>query len=538
MAGMANVSDVWRLLVGGRGPEDAGSWVVVDIRGSYPQHSPLPGQALLQRTESLESLTARLEQLARVDWVQGVLVRVGQLTTGFATAHAIGRALGRLADQKRVVGYLSQVDMRSLLVTARLGDVVVPEAAEVSLHGLAAEQVYVGSFLGRHGITFENLRIGEYKSALTPLSEDRMDDFNREQLTVYLASAEQSWLEEVAGARDIPLTTARGWFDGQFSNARQLLDAGLITRIGYDDETVTTLDPNWGRTLDLVRDQLVARRAAHGRDGVTVIPIAGTIVSGRSRPAPLLPFAGPMVGSDTVVAAIHRAERDEHTSAIVLYVESGGGSALASDLIGRAVAHCDKPVVAVMGEVAGSGGYYVLAQADRVVASPFTITGSIGVVIGKPVLEDFNERHGLNPEVVGRERALWASPNKRFTDDERAWAEKVLHEVYDRFVDRVAQGRSLTSERVDEIGRGRIWSGRDAADIGLVDELGDLRTGAEAARRLANLDPDAPVRTQSPGFQLPGVPTLGKDAASTLAALWPFGPERVLTWMDSSVTIR
>ena len=513
--------------------------MIVDVRGSYPLHASGPAQALLQRTESFDSLASRLEHLARTDWVQGVLVRVSQLTTGLATAQAIGAALGRLAERKRVVGYLPQLDLRSLLVSARLAEVVAPEAAEVSLPGLAAEQVYVGSFLRRHGIAFENLRIGEYKSALTPLSEERMDDFNRKQLAAYLASAEHSWLEEVAGARGIPLDTARGWFDAGFTSARHLLDAGLITRIGYDDETVTTVDPHWGRTADFVRDQVMTRRAAHGRDGVSVIPIVGAIVTGRSRPAPPLPFgSGPLAGSDTVVAAIHRAERDEHTKAIVLHVESGGGSALASDLIGRAVARCAKPVVAVMGEVAGSGGYYLLAQADRVVASPFTITGSIGVVIGKPVLEDFNERHGLNPEVVGRERALWASPNRRFTDDERAWAETVMREVYDRFVDRVAQGRGLAPSRVDEIGRGRIWSGRDAVGIGLVDELGDLRTGVDAARRLAGLGQDAPARVMSSAFQLPGAPTLGKDAASTLAALWPFGQERVLTWMDTSLTIR
>lgn len=536
---MANAHEFWRQLVGGRTPEGVGDWVVLDVHGSYPLHAHAPGLALLQRTESFESLAARLERLGQLDWVEGVLVRVSQLTAGFATAQAIGRALGRLAERKRVVGYLPQVDMRSLLVTARLAEVVAPAAAEVSLPGLAAEQVYLGAFLARHGIEFENLRIGDYKSALTPFSQERMDEFNREQLSVYLASAEESWLEEAAGARGIPLEAARGWFDAGFSSAQQLLDAGLITRVGYDDETVTTLDPHWGRTLELVGDQFLARRAAKGRDGVTVVPVVGAITSGRSRPTPPLPFGpGPIAGSDTVVAALRRADRDEHTKAIVLSVESGGGSALASDLIGRAVAHCGKPVVAVMGEVAASGGYYVLAQADHVVASPFTITGSIGVVIGKPVLEGFNQRHGLNPEVVGRERALWASPNKRFTDDERAWAEKVMHQVYGRFVDRVAAGRGLTAEKVDEIGRGRIWSGRDAAAIGLVDELGDLRTGVDAARRLAGLDQDAPVRTLTPGFQLPGAPTLGKDPASTLAALWPFGQERVLTWMDTSLTIR
>lgn len=537
---MVGADHGWRLFSDARTPGGGlGSWVLVDVHGTYPPFAQAPAQALLQRSESLESLVARLESLGRLSWVEGVLVRVSQLTAGLATALAIGRALGRLAERKRVVGYLPQVDMRSLLVTARLAEVVAPEAAEVSLPGFAVEQVFVGAFLGRHGIEFENLRIGQYKAALTRFSEDHMDEANREQLARYVASAEEAWLGEVAGARGVPLETARGWFDAGFSNAGQLLDAGLITRVGYDDEVVTVVDPQWARTLAVVGARAKARRAAKGRDGVTVVPVVGAITSGRSRPATPLPLGtGPIAGSDTVVAALQRAERDEHTKAIVLYVESGGGSALASDLIGRAVVRCSKPVVAVMGEVAGSGGYYVLAQADHVVASPFTITGSIGVVIGKPVLEGFNERHGLNPEVVGRDRALWASPNRRFTEDERAWAENVMNEVYGRFVDRVADGRALSRERVDELGRGRIWSGRDAATIGLVDELGDLDAGVQAARRLAGLAEDAPVRTLSPHFQLPGAPTLGKDAASTLTALWPFGQERVLTWMDAGLTIR
>jgi protease-4 len=191
-----------------------------------------------------------------------------------------------------------------------------------------------------------------------------------------------------------------------------------------------------------------------------------------------------------------------------------------------------------MGDVAGSGGYYVLAQADHVVADPFTITGSIGVVVGKPVLTQFNERHGLNPEVVGRERALFESPNHGFSDAERVWAERMMHEVYDRFVDRVSTGRRLSRERVDEIGRGRIWSGADALEIGLVDELGDLDAGIAAARRLADLPDDAPVHTVSTGLTLPGTPTLAKDPAAALTALWPFGQERALTWLDRSVVIR
>ena len=537
---MARLPEVVRLALGRESPDGGGpDWVVVDLHGDYPTHrSAGTLQAVLQRTETFEGLAARLDRIGKASWVKGVLVRVTGLTAGLATAHAINALLGDLAGRKRVVGYLPVVSMRSLLATSALTEVVAPESAEVSVPGFAAEQVYLGAFFARHGVAFENLRIREYKSALTPYSQDHMDEYNREQLTAYLGSAEESWVTAVAAARRIDAERARELFDADLTSAEQLLESGLITRIAYDDEIAVPVEQHWGRTAQLMRPQLSAKRLARTADGVAVVPVVGAIVSGRSRPGPPLPFLrGPLAGSDTVVAAVRRAERDERTKAIVLFVDSGGGSALASDLICRAVATSGKPVVAVMGEVAGSGGYYVLAQADHVVASPYTITGSIGVVVGKPVLTQFNERHGLNPEVVGRERALFASTARGFSAAERAWAERMMHEVYDRFVARVAAGRRLSTERVDEIGRGRIWSGRDALGIGLVDELGDLTAGIAAARRLAGLPEDAPVRTVGAGLAVPGLPTFGRDAGA-LAGLWPFGSERVLTWLDRSVTIR
>lgn len=520
----------------GRSADEDGApdWVIVDLHGSYPTyHAHDAVLSLLQRAESFESLTERLDRLADADWVSGVLVRVSGLTAGLATAQAIGRALGRLAERKRVVVYLEQVSLRTLLVGTGASEVVAPESAEVMVPGLAAEQTFYGSFLRRRGIEFENLRIKEYKAALTRFSDERMDEHNREQLTTYLDSAERSWLAAVApdGGSDL--------FEAGLTNAAQLREAGLIDRVAYDDEIAVPVDQHWGRTLELLMDRVSEKKRTKKKDGIAVVPVIGAIVSGRSRGTPPLPFmSGPLVGSDTVVTAIRKAERDEHTSAIVLVVDSGGGSALASDLIGRAVARCTKPVVAVMVEVAASGGYYVLAQADHVVASPFTITGSIGVVIGKPVLTEFNDRHGLNPEVVGRAEALFESPNRRFSDAERTWAETMMDEVYDRFVDRVAAGRGLSRERVDEIGRGRIWSGADAHERGLVDELGDLAAALAAARRLAKLPDDAPVHAVSAGLSIPGIPTFGKEPAAALAGLWPFGREKVLLWMDTSVTIR
>ncbi|MGM0385630.1 MAG: signal peptide peptidase SppA [Actinomycetota bacterium] len=556
---MPNVSlplpKLLRLALGKGADEDAPSWAIVDLHGSYPtHHSHDLLESLLERSESFQSLSERLDQLAEMDSLTGVLVRVVNLTAGLATSEAIGRALGRLQRHKRVVAYLPQVTMRSLLVGAEVREVIAPESAEVMLPGFAGESVFYGEFLTRRGIGFENLRIREYKSALTRFSDDHMDEHEREQLTAYLTSAERSWLAAVAPddgdaapQGDVAGEDGGGVGEAQpdvldagLTNAAQLLEAGLITRIGYDDEVAVPVDQDWSRSLELIRTQFAEKRRAKKQDGIAVVPVVGAIISGRSRPTPPMPlFSGPTAGSETVVAALRKAERDEHVKAIVLYVDSPGGSALASDVIGRAVARCAKPVVAVMGEVAASGGYYVLTQADHVVASPFTITGSIGVVVGKPVLKDLNERIGRNPETVGREMALFASPNRAFSDAERAWAERMMDEVYERFVTRVADGRGLSHERVDEIGRGRIWSGADAHERALVDELGDLHAGIAEARRLAGLSDDAPVRPVSAGFTLPGVPSFGTDpVAAAVAAAWPFGQEQVLTWFDSALTIR
>lgn len=538
MPSLTDLPALLRVALGRAPGDDAASWAIVDVQGGYPgpqAHDVV--ESLVQRSESLRSLTERLEQLARTDSLSGVLVRVVGLTAGLATSTAIGQALGRLGRAKRVVVYLPQVTMPALLVAAEAHEVVAPESAEVMLPGFAAERVFYGEFLSRRGVRFENLRIREYKTALTRFSDDRMDEHEREQLSAYLTSAERSWLAAVTrpGA-DTPTV-----WEAAFTNAQQLLAAGLITRVAWDDEIAVPVDQDWARSMAMVRDQLAQRRRARKEAGVALVPVVGAIVSGRSRMTPGL--MGTTAGSETVVAALRRAERDEQVKAIVLSVDSGGGSALASDVISRAVARCDKPVVAVMGEIAASGGYYVLARADHVVASPFTITGSIGVVVGKPVLAELNERVGRHPETVGRELALFGSLNRPFSDAERAWAETMMDEVYARFVARVAEGRGLTPERVDELGRGRIWSGADAHERGLVDELGDLHTAVAAARRLAGLPDDAPVRAASGGFAFPGLPAFGREpgdaaASALLAAVWPFGTERVLTWFDSAVTVR
>lgn len=513
------------------------TWVILDVTGAYPERQPAnPIQALLNREDTLEALEARAEKLRHADWLHGVLVRVSEFSAAPATAHAIRQILARLNQDKRVVAYLPQLTMTALLAASGAREIAAPESADVLVPGFAVEPTFLGEFLKKSGIEFENLRIREYKAALTRFSQDQMDDANREQLTAYLNGLETAWALDLAAARGVSEDTARAWLTGDLTSAQAAQTAGLITRVAYEDELV---GPGT-RPLAAVLDLLMPKRGQAKAGRVAVVSLVGTIVTGKSRnnPLPLPLLGGPQAGADTVVAALKRAKKDDKTKAIVLYVNSGGGSALASDLIWREVATSEKPVVAVMGEYAASGGYYVLAHARHVVASPYTLTGSIGVVSGKPVLREFNARHGLKPERVGRERALMYSASRPFSDDERTHVERGIAEVYDRFVTRVAEGRKMTPERVNEIGRGRIWSGLDALDLGLVDELGDLRVGIERACELAGLPHDAPSWNVTPARTGPLPEFVQQAARAAQLSVWPFGRERVLTWLDQEIRVR
>lgn len=515
------------------------TWVILDVTGPYPERNPTqPLQALLNRAESVEALEKRCEALAEAAWLHGVLVRISEFAASPATAHAIRGILKRLSEKKRVVAYVPQLTMTALIAASACPEIAAPESADVMVSGFAVEPTFMGEFLKKNGIEFENLRIKEYKAALTRFSEDRMDDYNREQLEAYLHAAEEAWVRDLAEGRGVSEETARGWLGADFTSAQAMLQAGLLTRVAYEDELV---GPGT-RPLAAIVELLTAQfdRPNPKEDRIAVVPVIGTIVPGKSKnnPLPLPLLGGPMAGSDTVVAALKRAKEDKHTKAIVVYVNSGGGSALASDLMHREIATSEKPVVVVMGEYAASGGYYLAAGAKKIIASPYTITGSIGVVSGKPIMEKFNERHGFRPEGVGRASALKYSSSHAFSPEQREHMRRGIEEVYGRFTARVAEGRNLSQERVNEIGRGRIWSGADALELGLVDELGDLHTGIQRAAELAGLKPDAPTWTVTPKNQgpLPEFVKEVKDAAQV--SVWPFGRERVLTWFDQEIKVR
>jgi protease-4 len=418
-------------------------------------------------------------------------------------------------------------------VASATKEIVAPESAEIGLRGLGLSVTFMRDALAKVGVRFEKLAIDEYKNAFDTLVRQEMSPAQREQLEALLDRFYQHYTSAIAEGRGLSAERVRALLDEGITSAPRAQAEKLIDHLAYEDEVIASDH----RTLAETRRFLGARTPGLGKR-VALITLAGTIVTGRSRSMPLpLPGAGGRTaGSETLVRALRAAGSDKATAAVVLFVDSGGGSALASDLIWREVRRLrdQKPVVAVMGSMAASGGYYVLAPATRVIAAPTTITGSIGVLTGKLVLEDLFARVGLHAEEVRRGRyALMYDPARPLGDEERELLRRANEEIYDRFVARVAEGRRLSTERVRELAKGRIWSGADALDRGLVDELGDLETGFARARELANLGPDAPI-WDVPAPEEMVLPS--GDAEAMVEALVPLARET--SWLLLPVRLR
>jgi protease-4 len=490
-----------------------------------------PGQ---RRAPSLEALSEELEALGRASWVKRVVFRIQGLHADPATAFALRRQIAALtAAGKQTMSYLSSLDWTAYYVASATKEIAAPESAEIGLRGLGLSVTFMRDALAKIGVRFEKLAIDEYKNAFDTLVRQEMSPAQREQLEALLDRFYAHYTSAIGEGRRLSPEKVRALLDAGITSAARAKADGLIDHVAYEDEIIASDH----RTLADARRFLGARTPALGKR-VALITLAGTIVTGKSRgvPIPMPGAGGRTAGSETLVGALRAAASDKATAAVVLFVDSGGGSALASDLIWREVRRLreEKPVIAVMGSVAASGGYYVLAPATRVIAAPTTVTGSIGVLTGKIVLEELFARAGLNAEEVRRGRyALMYDPARPLGDEERELLRRSNEEIYDRFVTRVAEGRRLAPERVRELAKGRIWSGADALDRGLVDELGDLETGFARARELAGLSPDAPI-WEVPAPEEMVLPSA--DAEAMLDALVPLARET--SWLVLPVRLR
>jgi protease-4 len=498
----------------------------LDLRVAPPEAGSLDPLTIITgggRPLALREAVSALHRAAEDPRVAGLIAHVQLTAAAAGPVQEVREAVAAFTAVKPSLAWAETYPgTLSYYLASAFGEVWMQPSGTVGLIGFATNALFLRDALDKAGIEAQFVARGEYKSAANLFTQDHYTDAHREADTRLLESLRGQVWQAIADSRNIGQDALDGLAD-QAPLLRDIaVESGLIDRVGFRDEAYARIAELVGAkdispdTGDADGDDAPSRlylsryARATGPGGparpsmpgrgpkstIAVVTVAGPIVSGRG--GSRLPFGSSNAGGDTIAAALREAAHDDSVSAIVLRVDSPGGSVTASETIWREVKKArerGKPVVASMGAVAASGGYYVSMGADAIVANPGTITGSIGVVTGKLVARDLKDRLGVGSDAVrtNANADAW-SVNAPFTPEQHAQVEAEADLFYNDFVQRVAQGRHLSVEAVEAVARGRVWTGADALDHGLVDELGGLRAAVRRAKVLAGLDEDAKVR--------------------------------------------
>jgi protease-4 len=483
------------------------SVLVLSIKGSMPDYvaeDPL-AKAFGADDNSLTNLLWQIRK-AKVDKrIKALLLDVDMTAAGWGQADEIRDAIADFRTSgKPVYAYMLVASNKEYYIAAACDRVYMAPPGNLFTFGLAAEAMFVRGSLDKLGIQPDVFKIGKYKNAPDMFTEKKMSDAQREVINSMLDDIYGRMVSAIAESRKKSPEEVRAIIDGAPYTAKQARDVGLIDDAKYRDEVEAELKKRLGykenEQLHLVkgseyRDIKPESLDLNKGDKVAIIYASGTIGSGSSDDSP---FGEQSVGSDTMTKALNTARDDNSIKAIVIRIDSPGGSAFASDEIWHAIenAKTKKPVVVSMGDVAASGGYYIACNANKIIAEPSTITGSIGIFAGKPVMKGFYDWLGISNEYVMRgKNAGMFRETEPFSDDERAKFQDIISRAYyDEFVPKVAKGRNKTNEEVDSLGQGRVWMGSQAKERGLVDEFGGLERAIAVAKQLANLPADKDVR--------------------------------------------
>ncbi len=450
----------------------------------------------------LPELIAAIEDAADDPAVDGLLLRLGVGEINMAQVQEIRAALQRFRETEKFAlgfaesfGEAGDATLHYYLGTA-LDEVWLQPSGNLGLNGFLLEQPYMRRALAEIGIEGRFGQREDYKGAVDPLIRDAMAPEVRRNLDALL----ESWADQVAGAiaerQELELTAARRLIDRGPYLAEAAVEAGLVDRLGYLDEFYA-YGTRFSERVDFAR-YLAERELPELPDEAPQIALVyglGPVMLGHEDGGA---FSDPAMTSGRLVAALNEAKDDPEVRAVIFRIDSPGGSAVASDAIWRAVGQvreAGKPVIVSMGGVAASGGYYVAAGADRILALPGTVTGSIGVVSGKFVLSGLWQELEVNWDRVqaGANAGYW-SPNRDFTNSQWQKLQDGLDAVYEDFLGVVAEGRGLEVEAVRAVAGGRVFTGADALESGLVDALGGLSAAVDAAKEVAGIDPTTKVR--------------------------------------------
>jgi len=506
LIGIVGVAVIWLALRKGEPTIRDNSVLTLRVAGSLPDYSPDdPFKKFFGGPD--QSLTGLIMQFkkAKVDKrIKVILLDVNMSGVGWGKAEEIRDAITDFRSSgKQVYAFIELGLNKEYYIATACDKIVMPPPGELFVNGLAADVMFFRGSLDKLGIYPDIFQIGKYKTAGNTFTQKQMTDAHREFMDELITDLFNRYVNTIAQTRKKTPDEVRAIIDNAPYNSVKAKEVGLIDDMLYRDDLEKQLKKQLGykdsdtftpvRGVDY-RDVSPESLGLNKGERIAVIYATGDIGSGSSQNSP---SGDQSIGSDTVAKALNDAAADNSIKAIVLRIDSPGGSGLASDIIWHAVeaANQKKPVVVSMSDVAASGGYYISASASKIIAQPSTITGSIGVLAGKPVMRGFYDWLGISNEYIlrGKTSGMFRETEK-FSDAERAKFEDWIKTTYYQdFVPKVAKGRKKDEQYIDSVAQGRVWTGAQAKDRSLVDEFGGLDRAIEVAKQLAKIPADKGV---------------------------------------------
>ena len=478
---------------------DDNSVLVIRLRGGVPEHVGIEmsfGSWDSKTPATLLEVRNAFKKAAKDDRIRAIALHCGGLGAGWAKSQEIRWAIEEFKESgKPVVAFMQVAGALDYYVASAAHEVYLAPEAFLDVKGLRAEVSFYKDTLDKLGVTAEMQQIGKYKSAAEPWSRSSMSDESREVIESVLDEVYGQFLETVAPSRDMTSGALREVIDNGPFIPQKALEAGLVDKLGYEDEFYDALkeklDLEELKKVSFSRYRNVSLESLDltGEAQIAVVYAVGSILRGEGESGGLL--GADILGSDSFSRTLRKVKEDDNIEAVVLRIDSPGGDAIASDQMWREVNRLreEKPMVVSMSNLAASGGYYIAMAEAPVVAYPGTYTGSIGVFYGKINMRGLYDKIGIKKEVITRGRfAAIDSDYHGFTDEERAKVRESMETIYHGFVERVAQSRSQEWDEIHELAQGRVWMGSQAEQNGLVDEIGGFDKAIEMAKEAAGID--------------------------------------------------
>ena len=469
----------------------------LEERGSEDMFSIFSGGGMT--STGLDETLSAIKKAKENDDIKGIYIEAGMYSPdSWASMQALRRALVDFKKSgKWIVAYGDTYTQATYYIASVADKIYLNPQGQVDLHGIAAEPMFLKDLMSKFGVKMQLSKVGTYKSAPEMFTADKMSDANREQVTVYINGIWENVVKDICASRKISADTLNAYVDDllTFNDAQTLIKKKIIDGTLYTDEVkgeikklLKVKDDDKVNQLSIADMQNVKSKSSEG-DEIAVYYAVGDIVDGQTQG---LMSSGPVIDAQVVCKDLEKLTKDDDVKAVVLRVNSGGGSAYASEQIWHSVEvlKAKKPVVVSMGGLAASGGYYISCGSNWIVAEPTTLTGSIGIFGMFPDASGLlKEKLGVKfDEVKTNKNSNFGTMSRPFTEEEMNYLNTYIDRGYNLFRSRVATGRKMSVDAVEKIAQGRVWLGQDGLKNKLVDELGGLDVAVAKAAKLAKLD--------------------------------------------------